>query len=93
MTMATRSGAQRRPARWPTRAAVATAVSLLLGGVGCSKAFWGGTAAGVAGAGALYEYSNKEQIEELERDYEHGEISRDEYLRRRREIEDRSVVY
>lgn len=73
--------------------AILIAVVFALGTTGCNKWFWGGAAAaGAAGAGA-YEYSNKEALEDLEDDYEDGRISREEYERRRKEIEDRSVVY
>ena len=65
----------------------------LLFAVGCSREVVGGTALGAGAAGAVYEYSNKEQLEDLERDYESGQISRDEYLRRKQEIEGRSLVY
>jgi hypothetical protein len=60
---------------------------------GCSRSFVAGSATGAAGAGALYEYSNKRQLDDLERAYQEGQISRDEYLRRRHNIESRSVVY
>ena len=49
-------------------------------------------AVGVA-AGGAYEYSNKQALEDLEDDYEDGRISKEEYERRRKEIEDRSLVY
>lgn len=60
---------------------------------GCSTSFLGGAATGAAGSGAVYEYSNKRQIEDLEREYERGRIDEDEYERRRREIEERSLLY
>lgn len=69
------------------------AVGLTLPAAGCSRSFVAGSATGAAGAGALYEYSNKRQLDELERAYQEGQISRDEYLRRRHEVESRSVVY
>jgi hypothetical protein len=62
---------------------------MLVGGCG----FWGGAAVGAAGAGAAYEYSNKEQLEELEEDYEEGNITREEYEARKEEIEEGSIVY
>jgi len=72
---------------------VLLALVFALGTTGCNKWFWGGAAAaGAAGAGA-YEYSNKEALEDLEEDFEEGKISREEYERRKEEIEDRSVVY
>lgn len=60
---------------------------------GCSRSFLGGAAVGAGGAGAAYEYSNKQALNDLEDDFEDGEIDREEYLRRKEEIEDRSVVY
>ena len=47
---------------------------------------------GCAAAGA-YEYQNKEELERLEADFERGEISREEYLQRKRSIEEGSAVY
>jgi hypothetical protein len=69
---------------------------LLFAGAGvtaCSREFVGGAAVGAAGAGAAYEYSNKRQLDDLKEQYESGKIDRDEYLRRKKEIEDRSLVY
>lgn len=60
---------------------------------GCSRSTVGGAALGVGAAGAAYEYSNKRSLEKLEDDYKSGEISRDEYLRRKKDIEDKSLVY
>lgn len=48
---------------------------------------------GVGVGGAAYEYSNKKAMDELKEDYEEGRISREEYERRKEEIEDRSLVY
>jgi len=63
-----------------------------VGTVACaSKA--GNVAIGAGAAGAAYEYSNKEQIESLDRDLQQGKISKEEYDRRRAEIEKRSAVY
>ena len=44
------------------------------------------------GAGA-YEYSNKRAMDAMEEDYRSGEITREQYERRREQIEERSVVY
>lgn len=63
-----------------------------LGLAGCSKESVGGAAVGAVGAGAAYEYQMKEQLEELEGQRDKGEISDEEYERRKKEIEDRSVV-
>lgn len=60
---------------------------------GCSRdAVIGGAAVGAA-AGGAYEYSNKEQLEDLRDDYEDGKISQEEYQRRKEEIENRSLIY
>lgn len=71
----------------------AGALGLALALAGCSGWFWGGAAAGAAGAGAYYEHENKQALDDLERQYERGEISKDEYFRRKKEIQDRSIVY
>ncbi|HKL48620.1 MAG TPA: hypothetical protein VJ882_03100 [Desulfuromonadales bacterium] len=60
---------------------------------GCSREFVGGAAVGAGGAGAAYEYQNKEALEQLEEDFEEGRIDKEEYLRRKKEIEEQSVVY
>lgn len=65
-------------------------VLLVLGG--CSGKFWGGTAAGAAAAGGAYELQNKRALEELEDDLKAGRIDREEYERRKDEIEDRSIL-
>lgn len=75
----------------------AITVGLALAGLvavgGCSRdALVGGAAVGAA-AGGVYEYSNKEALEDLKDDYEDGKISKEEYQRRKRDIEKRSVVY
>jgi len=60
---------------------------------GCSRSFVGGAAVGAGGAGAAYEYQNKQAIEKLDADLKAGRINQDEYLRRKKEIQDRSLVY
>lgn len=59
---------------------------------GCSSKA-GNVALGAGAAGGVYEYSNKQQIEALDRDLAEGKISKEEYDRRRKEIEGRSIVY
>jgi uncharacterized membrane protein len=49
--------------------------------------------AGVAASGAAYEYSNKRAVDALEEDHREGLITREEYERRKDEIEQRSLVY
>jgi hypothetical protein len=58
---------------------------------GC--AFLGGAAVGDAGTSTAYEVQNHEALEDLDEEFGEGRIGRDEYLRRKREIEDGSVVY
>ncbi len=60
---------------------------------GCSRSFVGGAAVGAGGAGAGYEYQNKKALDTLEEDFQAGRIGKDEYLRRKKEIEDRSLIY
>lgn len=50
-------------------------------------------ATGAAVGGAAYEYSNKRAMDELKKEYNSGQISREEYERRKRDIEKRSLVY
>lgn len=60
---------------------------------GCSRSFVGGAAIGAGGAGALYEYQNKKALDELEAELRAGTITQEEYLRRKSEIQKRSIVY
>lgn len=60
--------------------------------VGCSSKA-GNVAVGAGAAGAAYEYSNKRSVDKLEEDVKAGKISREEYDRRRKEVEDKSLVY
>lgn len=50
-------------------------------------------ATGAVVGGAAYEYSNKRAMDELKNDLKSRRISQDEYERRKREIEKRSLVY
>lgn len=61
--------------------------SLFLQGCG-GRYIVGGTAVGGA-----YEYQNKRALDQLEKDRAAGDISQDEYERRKKEIERRSIVY
>jgi len=54
---------------------------------GCAAAVGAGAAAGG------YEYSNKQQLDKLNQQYQDGKISKQEYLQRKNEIEQGSVVY
>lgn len=66
------------------------ACALIIGAAGCSTRE---VATGAAAGGAAYEYSNKRAMDALEDDYSAGRISEDEYERRKKEIEERSIVY
>jgi len=69
----------------------------LVVGAGVSMAVTGCTTKQVVGGaavgGAAYEYSNKRAMDALKEDYEEGKITREEYDRRKKEIEKRSIVY
>lgn len=73
-----------------TSAVTSAAVLLLAVVSGCSTREM---ATGAAVGGAAYEYSNKRAMDDLKRDYESGRITREEYERRKNEIEGRSIVY
>ncbi len=49
--------------------------------------------AGGAAAAGGYEYTNKQQLDKLDNDYKAGNISKQEYLKRKQDIESGSVVY
>ncbi len=61
--------------------------------VGCSNRAAVGTAVGAGVAGIGYEAYNKKRIEDNEEDFREGRITREQYEKRKHEIEDRSVVY
>lgn len=66
-------------------------ILLLLGTAGCSSDL-GNMAIGAGAAGAAYEYSVEQQLDELEQKRDSGAISQEEYERRSQEIEERSVL-
>ncbi|NNK93684.1 MAG: hypothetical protein HKP41_04960 [Desulfobacterales bacterium] len=72
---------------------IMTMIIPILLAIGCSRGAIGGAAVGAGAAGAAYEYQNKMAFEDLEDDWKAGQISKDEYLRRKKEIEKRSLVY
>lgn len=74
-----------------TGIAIAMATVLVLGIAGCSSKA-GNIAIGAGAAGAAYEYQNKRAMDELNRDYQAGTISKEEYERRKNEIEKRSII-
>jgi len=69
----------------------ALGIMIAIGAVGCSSKA-GNVAVGAGAAGAAYEYSNKRQLDQLDKDLQEGKISKDEHDRRAKEIKDRSVV-
>jgi hypothetical protein len=67
------------------------ALALALGQSAC--AFLGGAATGALVTGAGYEINNKQQMDKLEDDYKHERISRQEYEKRKSQIEKGSIIY
>lgn len=68
---------------------------LFLGSVvltGCSGAFWGGTGAGVLGAGAGYEYQAQRQMDQINADLKAGKITQKEYDIRKDQIQRGSLL-
>ena len=59
---------------------------------GCSKEVAGGAAVGALGAGAVYEYQANQAMDQLEKEYKSGAITKDEYDRRKKEIEKHSLL-
>ncbi len=59
---------------------------------GCSRQAAGGAAVGAIGAGGIYEYQAHRAMQELEQEREAGAITQEEYERRKREIERRSIL-
>lgn len=60
---------------------------------GCSGAFWGGTAAGAGSAGAAYEIRSKQQLDQINKEYESGKMDQKEYEIRKDQIRRGSVIY
>lgn len=69
---------------------VAGFCALLLAGCG---SFWKGAGVGVVGAGAAYEISAKRQMDQLQRDYSEGRITKEEFETRRDQIRKGSIIY
>lgn len=76
-----------------TSALMAFILALFLGAVGCSSDFVGGAAVGAVGAGAGYEYQKHKQMKRLEEDFKAGRISKEEYLKRKEQISEGSLIY
>jgi hypothetical protein len=73
---------------WKARICALLVASSALGGC----AFLGGVAVGAAGTGAKYEYDKKRELDKLDRSFERGQISKEEYLQRKKEMEKGSIV-
>ncbi|BAU50009.1 hypothetical protein SVA_3473 [Sulfurifustis variabilis] len=72
---------------------MATGAAMVLALAGCSSKTGTAAAVGVGAAGAAYEYSNKRAMDELKEQRDSGQISQEEFNRRKQEIEGRSAVY
>ncbi len=59
---------------------------------GCSRQAAGGAAVGAIGVGGVYEYQAHRAMQELEQERAAGAITEEEYERRKREIERRSIL-
>jgi hypothetical protein len=70
---------------------LALALALALAQGGC--AFLGGAATGALATSAGYEINSKRQMDRLEDDYKNERISRQEYLKRKEQIEKGSIIY
>lgn len=68
------------------------AAILMIAATGCDRRVVGGAAVGTVGAGAAYEYQGKRAMDSLEQEYRAGQISQEEYERRKREIESRYLL-
>jgi len=74
-------------------AAIVLIMAFSFGGLGCSRGFVGGAAAGAAGTSAAYEYQKHKQMKRLEDDFKAGRISKEEYLKRKDQISQGSLIY
>jgi osmotically-inducible protein OsmY len=69
-----------------------SAVILAVTLTGCSGAFWGGTGAGVLGAGAGYEIQAQRQMNQINEDLKNGKITQEEYNIRKDQIQKGSLL-
>ena len=60
--------------------------------IGCSGQFLGGTAGGLLGAGAGYEYNANKEMKQIDDQLSSGEITQEEYDIRKDQIEKMSVL-
>ncbi len=80
------------------KAITVTALALVLGvsmtSMGCApRTATGGAVVGGAAIGGVYEYQNKRALDALEQEFRRGQITQEEYDRRKREISRRSLIY
>jgi hypothetical protein len=68
-----------------------TLAGMVLFTAGCAPLLYAG--AGAAGASAAYEAKNKDQLDDLEKARNRGDISDKEYETRKDDIQDGSAVY
>ncbi len=61
--------------------------------IGCSPAFWGGTASGGAGTVAGYEVHSHQEMKKLDEDLKNGKITQNEYDIRKDQIKRDSLFY
>ena len=73
------------------RYVIGLGLALCMVQTGC--AFMGGAATGALATGAGYEINAKRQMDKLEDDYKHERISRQEYEKRKSQIERGSIIY
>jgi uncharacterized cupredoxin-like copper-binding protein len=75
------------------RSALIATLCLGVLSAGCvPAAILGGAAVGAAGTAAVVEHRKQVALEELDGQFERGEISKEEYLERKREIENTGAV-
>jgi hypothetical protein len=70
---------------------IGLALAFALAQAGC--AFMGGAATGALATSAGYEINAKRQMDRLEDDYKNERISRQEYEKRKAQIERGSIIY
>ena len=71
---------------------IAALILLTGAAAGCSGQFWGGTASGVVGAGAGYEYRANEEMKRIESAHSSGQMNDAEYETRKDQIQRMSVL-
>lgn len=59
---------------------------------GCSTSFWGGTGAGLLGAGAGYEIKAETEMNRINEDLKSGKITQQEYDIRKDQIQKGSLI-